>query len=904
MNHYFYWETYMKNLYKITAGFLGVTLGLFGTGHAIAQNDGDTFSLEEILVTGRKREESLTDVPVSISVWSGTNLEEAGISSQQELFDATPGLSFDTATGDRNSAQPAVRGVQSNEIATTQQKVNSFIDGLPMLGQVGSLSFQGIEQIEVYRGPQSAAFGRSTFAGAINYVTADATEEFEGKISGKVSDLGGNEFGVAISGPLTDNFGYRLSYIHDELTGPDEWTATDGVETGTQDTDTFSAKLNFEFNDNMYGEVMYTRLEQNDTATNSFVLDPENCTGDSGVFLNNMGARTQTFSGEWDCDVSDGVVRRNHDVLSSFVDAYDPANFGGMTLDAYLSQTDMGGVTYEQIMLGQSVEPMAYTERDRWQGEFNVEFGDSLLTFLGMKNEEFYQRWNDSDSNDTIAVIDSMSGMLGMNVGSMSDPTDIEETYFEARWVSPDDERLRYTLSASHYEYDFVTNVYFNYGALGFGLELPDGTPVNPRRNLIIAASTANEGASFGVDYDLTDRTTLSVEGRYQTDENCGSDAVNNISACTTTKSFAPRVSINTALTDDSSVYFQYSQGTNPAGINIAYANPGFVEALQIANGSIAVPGIAPDGDVPSNVGTIYDGTDGIHFPTVSYDASIYEAYDEEVLTNWEIGYKGSFLDRRGSITAALYFMDWKDLVSSGNLGWNDDSSIAGGDAYDGWDIDGYWDSFDGTRTFFNTGDAEFYGLELASSFAVDEIWTIGGNVSITSARYTDYCSVNAGNYTSIDTPPFTPVFDILTPAADGVEADCGLVDGNNIPRTSKVKGSMDVTASLPNEIFGMRTSIRADLRHTGKSFQDDFNQIEVAAVTTMNLSANMRNDEGLSVRLFVNNLTDEDYPLNISATNFYTQNANSAIPPSQEASWSVVPRRPREIGLSIGYEF
>lgn len=124
------------------------------------------------------------------------------------------------------------------------------------------------------------------------------------------------------------------------------------------------------------------------------------------------------------------------------------------------------------------------------------------------------------------------------------------------------------------------------------------------------------------------------------------------------------------------------------------------------------------------------------------------------------------------------------------------------------------------------------------------------------------------------------------------------------MPRTSKVKGSMDVTLSLPNEIFGMRTSMRANLRHTGKSFEDDFNMIEVAAVTTMNLSANMRNDDGLTVRLFVNNLTDESYPLNIDTTNYYTQNANSAIAPTPDASWSVTPRRSREVGVTVGYEF
>ena len=871
----------------------------------VAAQTGSSATIEEVLVTGRKREESLTDVPVSISVWSANNLEEAGISSQQDLFDSTPGLSFDTATGDRNSAQPAVRGVQSNEIATTQQKVNSFIDGLPMLGQVGSLTFQGVDQVEIYRGPQSAAFGRSTFAGAINYVTADATEEFEAKVSAKVSDLGGNEIGLAVSGPITDSLGYRLSYIKDEFTGPDEWTATDGTEMGTQETGTLTAKLNFEFSDTVYGEVMYTNLDQQDGAAAQWTLNPTDCAGTSGIYLNNMGARTELPAGAWDCDITTDPIDRNHDVYGQFVDTYDPANYGGMSIDAYLAQIGAGGATYEQILLGQTIDPFAKTERDRYQGEINFEVGDSLLTFLGMQNTEFYQRWIDSDGNGTVAVF-NMGNILGMgsNIGSMADPTDIEETYLEVRWASPETERLRYTLSASHYEYDFLTNVYFNYGALAYGLELPNGDPVDPARNLIISNSTNNDGVAFGLNYDFTDRTTLSVEGRYQTDENCGADEVNNLNACTTTNSFAPRIALNTALTEDSSVYVQYSQGTNPAGINIAYANPGFVQALQIANGSIAVPAVGPDGVTPTtNAGTIYDGTDGTHFPVASYDASLYESYDEEVLTNIEFGYKGTFMDRRGSINAAIYYMDWKDLVAAGNIAWGDASTVAS-DGYDGWNVDGLWDAFDGTRTFSNKGDAEFYGIEVASSFAMDDIWTVDGNVSLTSSRYADYCSVSGPDYTTIAAPPFTPALDILTPAADGVEADCAIADGKNIPRTSKVKGSLSLTASLPNEIFGMQTTLRGDLRHTGKSYLDDFNLIEVEAVTTMNLSANMRSDDGLSLRFFINNVTDEDYPLNIGTGNFYTQNANPSIAPAAAASWNVVPRRPREVGLSIGYEF
>ena len=79
------------------------------------------------------------------------------------------------------SPQPAVRGVQNDNSATIRQKVGSFIDGMPMIGTMGTIGFAGLDRIEVMRGPQSAAFGRAVFAGAINYVTTDPTETFESK---------------------------------------------------------------------------------------------------------------------------------------------------------------------------------------------------------------------------------------------------------------------------------------------------------------------------------------------------------------------------------------------------------------------------------------------------------------------------------------------------------------------------------------------------------------------------------------------------------------------------------------------------------------------------------------------------------------------------------------------------
>lgn len=275
-------------------------------------------------MTGRKRSESLTDVPVSISVFNAEALGEQGIDSEDDLYAATPGLDFSNFNGSRQANNPGVRGVQSDLRASNQQKVTSFIDGMPMLGNSGSLQFSGVEGVEIYRGPQSAAFGRSTFAGAINYITADSADEFEGKVLVRGSDQGAQELGVLVSGPLTDALGYRISYINNDWDGPDEWTATDGTKMGSEQTEQITAKFNFEFSETAYGEITFSRLDLFDQEGATWIADPGSCGTSSGVSYFAMGARAFLPEGAFDCDedIPGGNTPRNHDALGQFFDVY------------------------------------------------------------------------------------------------------------------------------------------------------------------------------------------------------------------------------------------------------------------------------------------------------------------------------------------------------------------------------------------------------------------------------------------------------------------------------------------------------------------------------------------------------------------------------------------------------
>jgi outer membrane receptor protein involved in Fe transport len=422
--------------------------------------------------------------------------------------------------------------VQSDLPAGNRQKVSSFIDGQPMQGSQGNLQFQGIDAVEVYRGPQSAAFGRSTFAGAINYVTADAENEFGGQARVRLSDQGDKEVGLMLTGPLGDSLGYRLSYLKHEYTGPDDWVSTDGYEMNTQETDQFTGKLNFDFSENVYGEVMYSRLESGDLPGTNYVLEPGECEGDSGIFRNARGSSTEQPSGAWDCNhsVPAAGIPRNHDLLGQFLAQYD-ANIGFYTAAApradtngdgsvssseYLAQTLADGVTYEQAILRNTIDnPSTDNIRNRLQGEINIEVGDNLLQVMAMYVEETVDNWRDNDGGQSIAVFApamnrAMTVSLGRNTRTRGQHNDIEENYAEVRWISPAENRLRYTLAGSWYDYSIDQAIYEGKGALVYGLTFPDGSPVDPINSALISEVATNVGISASVQYDLTDRTTLS----------------------------------------------------------------------------------------------------------------------------------------------------------------------------------------------------------------------------------------------------------------------------------------------------------------------------------------------------------------------------------------------------------
>ena len=173
--------------------------------------------IEEVVVTVRKREENLQDVPISVDAFTSAEIDRKGISDITDVARLSPSIQFDESFA-QSDTRITVRGLSPTR---GRQNVALLLDGIDVSSEAisssgGSLLLNtrlvDIERIEVILGPQMALYGRSAFAGAIQYITKDPSEELEGQVKVDVSDF--NRFSAtgSVSGPIAgDALGFRFN---------------------------------------------------------------------------------------------------------------------------------------------------------------------------------------------------------------------------------------------------------------------------------------------------------------------------------------------------------------------------------------------------------------------------------------------------------------------------------------------------------------------------------------------------------------------------------------------------------------------------------------------------------------------------------------------------------------------
>ena len=202
---------------------------VLATPAALAQ--GPT-TIDEIVVTAQKREQSLQEVPIAMSAFSSEQLERAGVADIRDLMALSPSLVMTSSAGEAAGAVARIRGIgTTGDNAGLESSVAVFVDGVYRNRNSVALTDLGqIERIEVLRGPQGTLFGKNASAGLIHVITKQP--EFETK--GYVHLSGGNYDYVRAAGGITApiiedslafrvdaNFTQRDGFIEDLVTGQD-----------------------------------------------------------------------------------------------------------------------------------------------------------------------------------------------------------------------------------------------------------------------------------------------------------------------------------------------------------------------------------------------------------------------------------------------------------------------------------------------------------------------------------------------------------------------------------------------------------------------------------------------------------------------------------------------------------
>ena len=159
-----------------------------------------------IVVTARRREETLLDVPIAVSAFSGEALEQRGAVDLTDIGNITPNTTMETSRGTNSTLSAFIRGIgQQDPVSGFEQGVGIYLDDVYLnRPQAAVLDIYDVERIEVLRGPQGTLYGRNTIGGAVKYVTRELPQELSIRARATYGTFDQAEGVLTASAPLGD----------------------------------------------------------------------------------------------------------------------------------------------------------------------------------------------------------------------------------------------------------------------------------------------------------------------------------------------------------------------------------------------------------------------------------------------------------------------------------------------------------------------------------------------------------------------------------------------------------------------------------------------------------------------------------------------------------------------------
>ena len=583
-----------------------------------------TLTIEEVVVTARRRSESLQDVPIAVTAFSGDELKLRGAADITEIAQATPSVTLEPSRATNSTLTAFIRGVgQQDPLAGFEQGVALYLDDVYMARPQGALlDIYDVERIEVLRGPQGTLYGRNAVGGAIKYVTRRLGDEPELRLKGSLGSYNQRDVIATAALPLADAFkvGATVASLQRDGYGDNLTTGDDNYN-----KDVVAYRLSAEFTPN---EDWLIRLAYDHSDDDS-----------------NPVAGYRPFPGAF------GGVPVLDDVRDTTAGASDQPSTAGIGGN---NNVESEGI---QLSLDWSLSD-AITLRaiSAWREDYTesvIDF-DSLAAIdmdapVVYDNEQFSQEFQLLYSE---GKINAVAGLY----------------YLDARAANDFDVVLGQT------------------GVFAFGLPLTAYTGGT--------VDTEAWSAFADITYDVSERLSLSIGGRYTEDERSadifranyfgnGSPFLGNSSAVLiavtsdyeasrTYSDFSPRFNVSYQLGDDANIYASYSQGWKAGSFDPRGAN-------------FATPEVA-------------------------------RGFDPETLDSYEIGVKATWFEGRAQTNVALFHSDYEDMQIPGSVGTDSDG-------------DGINDGFVGTVT--NAGQAEIRGIEFEGTLLITEKLRAQGSFSL-----------------------------------------------------------------------------------------------------------------------------------------------------------------------------
>ncbi|MEP5764001.1 MAG: TonB-dependent receptor [Halieaceae bacterium] len=229
---------------KMMAASIALASSLSCPGVVLAQDAPARASgtIEEVVVTARKRNENLQDVPMAVSAFTGDQLQNLQVDDITEVARMTPNVTMNETSGLVGGAISVfMRGIGNDP--GLDQGVGIYVDDIYLNRTSGSLlDVFDVERIELLKGPQGNLYGRNTIGGAVKYITREPGDELEANLEVKGGSDSYYRIKGAVSGPLVDNtlfgsvaFSYkqRDGYQDNSYNGGEPWDADTGAIRGT-----------------------------------------------------------------------------------------------------------------------------------------------------------------------------------------------------------------------------------------------------------------------------------------------------------------------------------------------------------------------------------------------------------------------------------------------------------------------------------------------------------------------------------------------------------------------------------------------------------------------------------------------------------------------------------------------